>query len=397
MFSRANIFPKKDKKFFSKFSQYTRYSNALIVTIAIFYPINLTHSNSLNDINYYENKGIKSQKINNFTEKEEYILGPGDLIDIDVNNITELSGKYEIGPTGELYLPRLREIIGEGYTIEELRVKLKKKYSKYLINPEIYIRPISYRPIRVYVGGEVSRPGFYTLSGILKNSKNIPDNFEERPFKINNNSLIDANVFPTVFDAIQASQGVTAYSDLSRINIIRRISKGKGGGKKYTELNFLSLLTDGNETQNIRLYDDDVIKVNKSEKVLIDQLISASNTNLSPDKLMVFVSGRVNNAGSIILPQGSSLNQALSAAGGPKIVRGKVEFIRFKRGGNSERRVFNFSPDKPISTSKNPILMNGDLIRVQDNILTATSSVLGELTSPFIGVYSILNFFNGVF
>ena len=33
------------------------------------------------------------------------------MIDIDVNNITELSGKYEIGPTGELYLPRLREIV----------------------------------------------------------------------------------------------------------------------------------------------------------------------------------------------------------------------------------------------------------------------------------------------
>ena len=40
-----------------------------------------------------------------------------------------------------------------------------------------------------------------------------------------------------------------AYSDLSRIKFIRRISKGKGGGKKYTELNFLSLLTDGNETR----------------------------------------------------------------------------------------------------------------------------------------------------
>lgn len=393
MFSRANILPKKHKK---QTLKYISYSKALIIALTIFLPSDFAYSNSLNDINYYEDEKI-SKKIN-FSEKEDYILGPGDTVDIDVNNIRELSGRYRIGPTGELYLPRLREIKVEGYTIEELRGKLKIKYSNYLINPEIYIKPVSYRPIRVYVGGEVSRPGFYTLSGIVKNSKNIASSeFGDKNFEMNNSTSITADVFPTVFDAIQASQGVTAYSDLSKINVIRRISTGKGGGKKYTELNFLSLLTEGNESQNIRLFDDDVIKVMKSEKVLRDQLISASQTNLSPNKVSVFVSGRVINSGRIILPQGSSLNQALSAAGGPKVLRGKVEFIRFRRGGDSKRRVFKYSPNKPISSLENPILMNGDLIRVQDNVLTATSTVLGELTSPFIGVYSIINFFDGVF
>ena len=41
--------------------------------------------------------------------------------------------------------------------------------------------------------------------------------------------------------------------------------------------------------------------------------------------------------------------------------------------------------------------MSGDIIRVQDNILSTTSTVLGEFTSPFIGIYSIYSFFNGVF
>ena len=394
MFSRANIFTKKHKRIITT---YIRYTKALIITLSIFQPINFAYSNSLNNVDYYNNKEIKSTDTNSFSEKEEYILGPGDIIDIEIVNISEFSGIYKIGPTGELYLPRLREIKGEGYTIEELRGRLIKKYSKYLKNPEIFIRPISYRPIRVYVGGEVSRPGFYTLSGISKNSKNISSNaFIPKSVPTINNSVTGTNVFPTVFDAIQASQGVTAYSDLSKINIIRRISKGKGGGKKYTELNFLSLLTNGNESQNIRLFDHDVIKVSKSKKVLRDQLISASKTNLSPDKIMVFVTGRVNSPGSINLPQGASLNQALNASGGPKVLRGKVEFIRFRRGDETQKRIFNYSPDKPISSSENPILMTGDLIRVQDNLLTATSTVLGELTSPFIGLYSIINFFDGV-
>ena len=112
---------------------------------------------------------------------------------------------------------------------------------------------------------------------------------------------------------------------------------------------------------------------------------------------MVFVSGRVRMPGQITLPQGSSLNQALVASDGPKLIRGKIEFVRFRNGGKSERRIFNYRAEEPIASYKNPILMDGDLIRVQDNILSATSTALGELTSPFIGIYSIYNFFNGVF
>ena len=163
------------------------------------------------------------------------------------------------------------------------------------------------------------------------------------------------------------------------------------------ELNFLSLLINGNESQNIRLYDNDVIQVNKNDKVIREQLLTATRTNLSPDILRVFVSGRVKSPGAKILPQGASLNQALIASDGPKPIRGKIEFVRFRVGGESERRIFNYSATEPIASYKNPILMDGDLIRVQDNLLSSTSSALGELTSPFIGIYSIYSFFNGVF
>ena len=95
-------------------------------------------------------------------------------------------------------------------------------------------------------------------------------------------------------------------------------------------------------SKNIRLFDDDVIYVSKSDIVLKDQLINATQTNLSPDFITVFVSGRVNDAGRITLPQGASLNQALIGAAGPKILRGHVEFVRFSRGGDSERRKFNY-------------------------------------------------------
>ena len=42
---------------------------------------------------------------------DEYILGPGDKIYIEFLNIKELSGIFEIGPTGHIYLPRIRDFL----------------------------------------------------------------------------------------------------------------------------------------------------------------------------------------------------------------------------------------------------------------------------------------------
>ena len=53
----------------------------------------------------------------------------------------------------------------EGLTIEELRGFLTEQYKAYVLDPQVYVRPMAYRPIRIYVGGEVKRPGYYTLSG----------------------------------------------------------------------------------------------------------------------------------------------------------------------------------------------------------------------------------------
>lgn len=61
----------------------------------------------------------------------------------------------------------------QGLTVEELRCFLSQQFSAYVRDPQIYIRPVAYRPIRVYVGGEVKRPGYYTLSGIQSVQENV--------------------------------------------------------------------------------------------------------------------------------------------------------------------------------------------------------------------------------
>lgn len=91
--------------------------------------------------------------------------------------------------------------------------------------------------------------------------------------------------------------------------------------------------------QNIRLFDGDVVSVGKSDVVLREQLLKAGQTNLSPQFIQVYVSGRVVTPGGVTLPQGSALNQAINLAGGTRLLKGKVEFIRLTREGEVDQRI----------------------------------------------------------
>jgi len=363
---------------------------------------------------------------------DTYLLGPGDSLQIELENVPELSGTFSIGPDGTLYLPRLRALFVEGLSVEELRIFLTQQFRAFVRQPEIYLRPIGYRPVRIYVGGEVRRPGYYTLSGSqqlggVSTSADTSirdsggDQMDSRPalgsgqlgqFTGRTSSSGPSGpggsnggsgglttygaFFPTVFDAIRAAQGITPYSNLTSVQVTRRQPLSNGGGKLRTSLDFLSLLTDGDESQNIRLFDGDVVSVAKSPVVLREQLLKAGQTNLSPQFLQVFVSGRVKTPGATTLPQGSSLNQALISAGGLQLLHGKIEFVRFTREGELDRRVFSYNPNAASDTTANPILISGDIIRAQESGLSAGISVLNELTGPFVGVYSVYSLFGGV-
>jgi polysaccharide export outer membrane protein len=108
----------------------------------------------------------------------------------------------------------------------------------------------------------------------------------------------------------------------------------------------------------------------------------------------VFVSGRVKQPGGVVVPQGSVLNQAIALAGGPKLLRGKVEFIRFTREGEIDRRIFGYNPGAAADAPNNPVLMAGDLITIRESPLSATTTVLNELTAPAVGIYSVYSIFN---
>jgi len=119
---------------------------------------------------------------------------------------------------------------------------------------------------------------------------------------------------------------------------------------------------------------------------LKEQRLTAVQTNLSPQFIQVYVGGRVVNPGGVQLPQGSALNQAINLAGGTRLLKDKVEFIRFTREGEVDRRIFSYNPNAARTSYKNSILMAGDIVR--DSALSAGIGLLNEVATPFVGVSS---------
>ncbi len=329
-----------------------------------------------------------------------YIVSAGDVLNITFVGINEFNGDYFVGPDGIISLPELRGVYVQDMTIDEIYHLLNKKYSKVLNNPNLFISISKYRPVQVFVKGEVKRPGLYTLLGTVDGNSNKNSLIQykyKNDISVNNVSEIMPQAvptfsnsnFPTIYSAIKVSDGITPYSDLSKVRIIRKNTLTKGGGSIYTDVDFLSFITDGNLETNLRVFDGDIIEIPKSDKLLTDQLIEATNSNLNPANLVVYVGGNVEKPGETLVPQGSSLNHAIASSGGRKDLSGKIEFFRLSKEGDLKRREFNYSKSSKIGEYDNPILVNGDIIKVNNSNFKKFTNVFGEITSPFLGVYSV--------
>ena len=254
---------------------------------------------------------------------------------------------------------------------KELKNILKRLYREYVKYPSVESIVRTYRPIKVQIIGEVQEPGLITLDGSLSlgdESKSL--------------------YFPSLFDAIQRSGGITEFTDLSKVQLIRKNRISRGGGKITTKINFEDVLIYGDISKNLRIYDSDIIKFNKSLKPNQSLLSKAITSKLNPKFIDVFVLGRVNNPGKTTISRASVLSDAIDVAGGMKAIKGPLKFIRFNNDGSMDKRKFAFRYNAKRGSFKNPYLKNGDLIVVGNNILNTSNEIITDLTQPFLGIFS---------
>ena len=113
------------------------------------------------------NQGLVTGSISNHTNSgaQQYRLGAGDKIKLDVYNEEDLSGEFDLGAGGSLSLPLVGQINAGGLTVREFEQELTEKLKKYVKNPQINAQVITYRPF--YISGEVKAGGEYPYSNAL--------------------------------------------------------------------------------------------------------------------------------------------------------------------------------------------------------------------------------------
>ncbi len=327
----------------------------------------------------------------------DYIIGTGDKLNIIISRFyPELTSQPIVDGEGTIYIPKLNRVYVRELTINELNDLLNKAYEEFVKYPDVQVEIIQYRPLRVFVDGEVENPGMqiingsYSLNNFRNDSLQKSNNTQLENQSINSNfdDFANSPFFPTVFDAIRSSGGITQFSDLTSIQIIRKNNLSNGGGKIKTMINFEEVILSGDNSQNIRVYDGDIIKVKKSNQSNLENLRMSISSRLSPLFLNVFVSGRVNRPGNITISKASTLVDAINIAGGIKILKGPITFLRFNNDGSIINRRFRYHRKAKQGSYSNPYMRNGDLIIVGESTLTAANQVIQEFTQPFTGIFS---------
>ena len=322
-----------------------------------------------------------------------YIVGPGDLLNIkfrivdDVsqfNNFKELNSgiKAKVLNDGTISIPYAGVVNVNGMTLNQSKYHIEEILKKELLLPRVEISILKPRPVSISVIGEVERPGLYQIDKDLINSDNQSN--------LNNDF---SN--PTVINAIQAAGGITGKADLKKV-IIKRKLPGNLNNYKQAKLNFVDLIFKGDQSQNLYLFDGDIIILKQVKKAIDKDATEILAANLAPENISITVTGEVVNPGQLYVKSGTPLIQGIFKAGGPKNWRasyGNADLLRLNRNGSVSHNRYRISLREEVSGIKNPQLKNGDIIKVGRSNLAKTSDAIGAISKPVGGVLTIWSMF----
>lgn len=260
-----------------------------------------------------------------------YVVGPGDVIVVDVYGFGDLRTEAEVSPQGTLSLPLVGEADVKGRDVSSLKRHLGGLYARYVRNPRIDVSIKTHHSNRVSVIGEVQRPGMYPLR---RNGQLITELISEAGGKnqMASNRII---LLPAPKPEYVAQQISTVPSQLPATD------SGVG-----VEIDIEALLG--------RI----------DQRPLLIPLISG-DTVVVPEAGNFEVDGEVQTPGSFKLTSGTSVIGAIAAAGGFTYSANvkQVEVIRDIGGGRKALATLDLE-EVGLRGGKDIRLRAGDLVRV---------------------------------
>lgn len=128
----------------------------------------------------------------------EYVLGAEDVIEVSIFQSPDLSRTLPVRPDGRISLPLVGEVMAAGKTAAALGGELQERLGAYVQEPRVTVIVQEIHAPRVYVLGEVARPGAYPVRGRLD-----------------------------ILQAIALAGGLGDFADRRRVLLIRKTEEGE--------------------------------------------------------------------------------------------------------------------------------------------------------------------------
>lgn len=177
-------------------------------------------------------------------QAQDYVMCPGDVLQVVVyghEDLSTLAGNtqnspYVVRPDGKVSFPLIGDVDVTGKTVTQFREELVSRFGYYLLKPQISVNVVKLGTTRVYVLGEIKRPGLYEL---------------EKSHK--------------VIDALAKAEGFTEKSGKKNVFLVR------AGSTEVEKLNINNFLTKGDQKGNVVLNEGDCLYLTSNHKILFSK------------------------------------------------------------------------------------------------------------------------------
>jgi len=261
--------------------------------------------------NLFASKNLTFQPSINMPTPENYELGAGDEVIIDIWGNSELTVRQTISPDGYINVANIGPIYLQGMDIKEASAKIKTAFGRIYsdlrsAHPRTFIKTSvgNVRSIKVNIMGEVVLPGTYTLSS-----------------------------FASVFHALYAAGGINDIGSLRNVKIYRK-------GQLEKQVDVYDYLLSGDSSGDIILKENDIIKVEPYQK-------------------RVQITGQVKRPMTYEMRENEPLSRLIAYAGGFTSDAYKKN-VQLTRLGTTERKVYTVE----MTQYENFALQDGDSISV---------------------------------
>lgn len=162
------------------------------------------------------------------TDDPNYLIGAQDVLDISVWKEPDLSRSVPVRPDGKISLPLLNDVQAAGLTPSQLTVQITAGLNKFMTNPQVTVIVSQINSQRIYILGEVARPGAFAL---------VPG--------------------MTILQALSDAGGLTPFANSKKIYVMREQS----GKREKLFFNYKEVLDGKRPEQNVDLKPGDTIVI----------------------------------------------------------------------------------------------------------------------------------------